>query len=562
MHRLTSACLAVLLAAATGPAFAQAQSPAPAAANGASVADTMQSALDARVAGLPGVGMIAGVIDGDTVTVAQAGATGTARRLDDRTVFEIGSVTKTFTATVLAAMVRDHSVALDDPVQKYLPAGVHVPVRNGKQITLLELATQHSGLPRLPPNFTSKDPYDPYADFGPAQLYDFLNHYTLTRDPGASYEYSNVGVALLGAALANRAHVSYAELLRRRIFEPLGMNDTAIVLSPDQTARFAVPHDVDGNVVKPWTANAIAPAGGLRSTLHDMLIYLRCQMGRGPLAADCLFAQQPRETFPSGRIGLVWMTGDSVPIVHHDGGTGGFSADIAVSPDRGKGVVVLANFGPAALDDLAFHALDPRIPLMQSSTFAVDPGTLDGYTGDYVVTMQGQTATFTVRRAGDGLTVQLTGQPPFRIYPDAKDHFYLKVVSAQIAFNRDGAGNVTALTLHQGGQTIVAARPGTPPPPAAAPSYPPVVALDSPTLEQYAGTYTGAAGISFVVRHTGDGLEVQFRQQPFFPVYASAKDHFYYKVVDAQLEFTRDTQGKVQGLTLHQNGALIPAVKQ
>jgi CubicO group peptidase (beta-lactamase class C family) len=170
--------------------------------------------------------------------------------LDAHTLFEIGSVTKTFTATILSTMVLDGTVKLNDPVSKYLPAYVHVPARNGKQITLLNLATQHSGLPRLP---TNMDPQgsDPYAHYSTRDLYVFLNMYKLARDPGQSFEYSNLGVALLGDALANREHMSYAQLLQARVLGPLGMTETATVLSPSEQMRFAAGHDADNDPIAP-----------------------------------------------------------------------------------------------------------------------------------------------------------------------------------------------------------------------------------------------------------------------------------------------------------------------
>ena len=122
------------------------------------------------------------------------GQSGTGRPLDGNTVFEIGSISKVFTALVLADMVRKGELALEDPVAKYLPDTVKVPARNGRQITLLDLATQSSGLPRMPTNFTPKDPANPYADYTIRQLYDFLSGYQLPRDPGERYEYSNLGL--------------------------------------------------------------------------------------------------------------------------------------------------------------------------------------------------------------------------------------------------------------------------------------------------------------------------------------------------------------------------------
>ncbi len=523
---------------------------------------------------MPGVGIIVGMIDGDRTAIYRAGTTGTSRPLDDRTEFEIGSVTKTFTATLLASMVLDHSVALSDPVAKYLPSGVHVPSRDGKDITLLNLATQHSGLPRLPTNL-DPNASDPYAMYRAADLYAFLEGYALPRDPGSQYEYSNLGIGLLGDALALREHRSYIALLRQRVLGPLGMSDTAAGLDADQQRRFAVGHTVDGDVAPPWTFDAIAPAGALRSTIHDMLRYVRCNMGQGPLARACLFAQLPRDTIPGNHIGLVWQTGDVRPIVHHGGDTAGYHAAVAVSSDHRKGVVVLSN-GGLPVEDIAFHALDARFPVasLPSAGIALDPSIFDAYVGEYSTHDLPHNLTFKIRRHGNGLTVQLIGQSEFRLYVSAKDHFFLRVVDAQIDFLPDPTGHVNGLVLHQGGQTILALRPGysspvaAPPPgspvptPTPTPTSMPSVTMDPKVLDTYVGRYLAGPSYEFVVKRDGDTLLIQLTGQQFLPVYASAKDHFFYTAVNAQIDFLRDANGAVSSLVLHQNGQNVPAVRE
>src|SRR5690242_12137154 len=128
-------------------------------------------------------GLAVGILDPDGRTrVFAYGASGTNRPIDANSVFEIGSITKTFTATTLADMVVQGEVKLDDPVSKYLPSSAHVPSRNGREITLADLATQSSGLPRMPSNFAPKDQSNPYADYTEQQAIDFVSSYQLTRD--------------------------------------------------------------------------------------------------------------------------------------------------------------------------------------------------------------------------------------------------------------------------------------------------------------------------------------------------------------------------------------------
>ena len=229
----------------------------------------VRTLLAPRVAAFPdsgkhGTGIVVGLLD----------ASG-ARRIiavgvDSAGVCEIGSITKVFTTSVLEDMVERGEVRLDDPVAKFLPRSVKVPARGERQITLLDLATQSSGLPRMPANFTPRDSLNPYADYSVAQMYAFLSGYQLTRDIGAEYEYSNLGMGLLGHALALKARTSYEELVRRRILTPLAMRATAITLTPAMRAKLAPGHDAEGRVVPNWDLPTLAGAGALRSTASAM----------------------------------------------------------------------------------------------------------------------------------------------------------------------------------------------------------------------------------------------------------------------------------------------------
>jgi CubicO group peptidase (beta-lactamase class C family) len=173
--------------------------------------------------------------------------------LNDRTLFEIGSVTKTFTATLLAQMVQSGAMRLDDPIQEYLPARVVAPTYEGIPITLGSLAEHRSGLPSDPPNLSSKDPSNPYARYTIGMLYRALERYKLTRAPGSRYEYSNFAYGVLGQLLANRAHSSYDALIEQRILQPLGMKNTAVVGSALTKRRLAPGFTYGGKPQAAWT---------------------------------------------------------------------------------------------------------------------------------------------------------------------------------------------------------------------------------------------------------------------------------------------------------------------
>ena len=243
MTRLLMGVLALSLGVrgSVAQTAAAAPAPAPAAAKALSDAEIRDILVERIDTQKQSVGIVVGVIRPEGRQVVAYGLLdkGDARPLNGDTVYEIGSVTKVFTSLLLMDMVQRGEVSLNDPVAKYLPATVKMPTRNGRVITLEDLATHTSGLPVIPTNLKPKDTTNPYADYSVEQMYEFLSSYELTRDIGSKYEYSNLGGGLLGHVLALKAGKSYEELVESRICGPLGMKSTAITLTPEMRARLA-----------------------------------------------------------------------------------------------------------------------------------------------------------------------------------------------------------------------------------------------------------------------------------------------------------------------------------
>ncbi len=379
--------------------------------------------------------------------------------VDANTVFEIGSITKTFTTTLLAAMVRQGEVALDDPVSKFLPSEVRMQA-NGRDITLEDLATQSSGLPPMPANFHPKNVEDPYADYGTPQLDGFLTGYTPPTAPGVKYEYSNLGVGLLGYVLSRRAGVPYERLIEQRVLAPLGMSDTRLVLTPDMKRRLAPGHNRDGDEVSGWTFDALASAGALRSTVNDLMRYVAANLDSTsrPLGAVLRGAHQPRRptTIPNTQIGLAWhvLRVNNSDVIWHNGETGGYHSFIAVDPTRHVGVVVLSN-SATSIDDLGMHLVDERIPLHLPPAPPIevvqDSMMVDTYVGTYELAPG---ARMTVTRAGSKLYLQPTGQQRVRVFPTSDSTYKLTVVDAQLTFHHDAQGRVSEMELRQGGREM------------------------------------------------------------------------------------------------------------
>ena len=514
------------------------------------------------------VGIVVGVIDPQGQWIVDYGHLNQddTRPLDGNTIFEIGSVSKVFTSLLLADMVERKEVSLNDPVAKFLPDTVKVPERDGKQITLLDLATHTSGLPRMPSNFDPKDPNNPYVDYSVEQLYQFLSNYQLPRDPGAQYEYSNLGGGLLGLALARRAGMDYGTLVRRRICEPLGMEDTGIALTPELKARLAVGHDADLKPAENWDlGTAFAGAGALRSDANDMLKFVAANLGLAkspltPAMAAMLNVRRPTD-MPGISVALGWhiFTTGGKEIIWHNGGTGGYRSFVGFDPKTRVGIVVLSNSEtPEGVDDIGHHLLDVTSPLMRPPTqhkeVHVDPKIYDGYVGVYQLAAK---FFITITHDGDHLYEQASGQPKIEIFPESEKEYFLKVVDAQITFVTDDKGRATALILHQNGQDVRGERvEGTTA--AQAPKERKEVHVDPKIFQGYVGTYQLAPGFSITITTEGDHLYAQATGQNKFEIFPENDKEYFYKVVDAQITFITDKKDKATELILHQGGRDMP----
>jgi CubicO group peptidase (beta-lactamase class C family) len=302
---------------------------------------------DGELAPETGAGVAIGVIQHGVTRVF---AFGTAKA---DSIFEIGSITKTFTGLMLAQMVEQGKVKLEDPVRVLLPAGT-VAKPDGGEITLVDLATQHSGLPRMPDNFAPADPTNPYADYNAAKLYEFLAKQGVAKKADAGFLYSNLGFGLLGQALCVKAGVSYPELLKQEVTEPLGLKDTTVALAPDQLARFMLGHDAEHRPAHAWDLDALAGAGAIRSSAPDMLKYLEANLhpesvkaaaGTGATLSAALAMQHELRADAMGRmkIGFAWLYDTASGNYWHNGGTGGFSSYAFFNPQGDYAAVVLLN---------------------------------------------------------------------------------------------------------------------------------------------------------------------------------------------------------------------------
>lgn len=415
-------------------------------------------------------GIVVGVLDAEGPRVLAVGTSGKeGLALDGHTLLEIGSASKVFTSVLMADMALKGETRLDEPIQGLLPETVRIPDDEGRPITLLDISTHRSALPRMPANFTPGDPQNPYADYTVDQMYEFLSGYELTRHIGDEFEYSNLAVGLLGHALSLRAGMSYESVVRERILDPLGMEDTGIDLSDDLLARMAQGHTPVGAPASNWDIPALAGAGAIRSTANDMLRFLAANLEGAdtPISPAMALTHEIRnEAGGDQAMALGWLVFrrfEDLPIHWHNGGTGGFRFFMGVDKTHGRAVTVLTN-ASVSVDDLGFHLLDqrhelsPPEPMVERVEIEVDPEILEKYVGVYELAIG---MTFTVTREEDQLFVDVSGQGKTAVFPESEETFFFKEVEAQITFQMDEDGQVTGLVLHQSGQDIPGERVGS-----------------------------------------------------------------------------------------------------
>jgi len=290
------------------------------------------------LAGASGIGVVIGVFERGEQRVLTYGVA------KEDSLFEIGSITKTFTGLILSEMVVEKKLSLDTPVRELLPPGT-VAKPDGPEITLLSLATHHSGMARMPDNFHPADPANPYADYTEKDLFQYVAKTGLALKPDAKFQYSNVGMGLLGDALAHKAGETYSELLKQDVLEPLHMEHTFIVLPAAKQGNFLAGHNGMDKPVHAWDLDAMAPAGGIRSDVRDMLKYMAAQLHPPPgtVAQAVELQHELRADMDGAKIAINWMFDPRDANYDHGGATGGFTSYAFFNAKNDVAGVILVN---------------------------------------------------------------------------------------------------------------------------------------------------------------------------------------------------------------------------
>ncbi len=458
------------------------------------------------------------------------------------TLFEIGSISKVFTALLAQRQVETGRASWDEPISRRISGTFANPSVGA--ITWRELASHSSGLPRLPDNMPMENALDPYAGYDRALLESYLLGYnpaTLEK----RYAYSNLGMGLLGELAAEAAGLPYAEALRRDVFDPLGMGDTSVVPSEQQLTRMAEGFSQGADMPRWGGFDALAGAGAIVSTASDLLRFARLNAdpAKAGAMADSLAAI--RELQGTGETALGWHldqdVGDST-VYWHNGGTGGFASALAVEPSTGLAVVLLAastdynGITELALAQLAGQAEAP-----------VEGPDLSPYVGTFQVS-PAMMLTFFLDEGQ--LFGQATGQGAFPLKVEGEHAFSFKPADISLTFEDFTDDKAQQMVMIQAGRTTRAPRVADD----KGIKRMTAIEIDAASLEPLVGVYALAPAVKITVEARDGQLFAQLTGQPAFPVFPFEADKFFYKVVDAQLHFERDDAGAVAGLTLVQGG--------
>ena len=342
--------------------------------------------------------IVVGFVEPNGTRIFSFGNMSTANNIpvNENTLFDLGSITKTFTTLLLADMIQQGIVNLTDPIEKYLPASVKVPKFNGHKITLEDLATHTSGLPFLPSNIWVNNKVGGIfnSNYTANQMYAALSNFTLTREPGSKFQYSDFGLGLLGYILSLKAGVPYEQLVKDRILNVLGMNDTKITLSQDDIKnRFPVGHRGGKEINTPIVPAVIDGAGAFRSTAADMLKYISANLGLIHTKLDGAIQLQhlirhpailPNPMNYTAYIALGWgvLTNFGTETITHTGAINGWNANVAFIPTKQIGVVALCSCDSTdahmgRFDWILLHLTGPESLSGKSETSHIAPNPLE-----------------------------------------------------------------------------------------------------------------------------------------------------------------------------------------
>lgn len=516
----------------------------------------MEDVIQSRVRDSTFMGSVLVARDSDTILNKGYGLANIEWQIPNSpaTKFRLGSLTKQFTSVSILLLEERGKLSLDDHVKKYLPDAPS----SWDAITIFNLLTHTSGIFNYTalPDFTTTMA-DPLT---PAQIIAKVRDRALDFEPGSKMSYSNSGYIVLGMIIEKVSGESYESFLRKNLFDPVGMKDSGY-----DSYKTVIAHRASGYARGPnGLANAAYmdmslpyAAGALYSTTEDLLRWEQALFG-GKVLKPASLQKMTTPNKGDYALGVVVREQDGHRVVQHNGGINGFNTFLAYYPDSHITIAVLGNVNGPAPDAIgsALGTLANGGSVQLTSErheISVPAATLSAYVGTYEMM---PSANLMVTLDGDHLMAQLSGQQKFQLFPESETRFFVKVVDAQVDFVKDASGAVTQAVLHQNGRDMKATKKSD------RVAERTAVALPKSSLEPLVGTYQMRPGAEISVTLEGDHLMAQLTGQPKIEIFAERENFFFYKVVDAQLEFTRDAAGAVTAAVLHQGPANVTAPRK
>jgi serine-type D-Ala-D-Ala carboxypeptidase/endopeptidase len=402
-------------------------------------------------------GLVIGLYDAGRVEIYGFGAGPGKVPPDGATLFELGPVTKVYTALLFADAIQRREVALDAPVAELLPPGVTVPIRDQQLITLKHLALHSSGLPPVPPSLVGHlTGPDPFARYGEEALYRDLINTQLVATPGTQVTYSSYGAGLLGFALGRKLGGGYPKLLVERVLGPLELKDTVLSVPAALAARRATGTNDDLTPVAPRSYDALASAGGLVSSARDQLRMIELELdaadgGTRALGRAMKLTQEPQLDRVGDNVSIGWMI-DSGGRYWHNGTTGGHHSFVGFDPKLRRGVVVLASTATSVIDhlpDALYQILDGSPPPPPSYASAAELAQLAG-------TYELAGTKLKVVVDGKRLYLEGPGEPRHRLAQSGRE-FWIEALRSRAAFDREN-DKVVRVRFAIGDRVVGAAR--------------------------------------------------------------------------------------------------------
>ena len=463
------------------------------------------------------------------------------------TKFRLGSITKQFTAASILLLEERGKLKIEDPIKKYLADAPPA----WDTITIYNLLTHTSGIP----NFTSLPEYRKLQPFDSpvAKTIATFRDKPLDFPPGEKMSYSNSGYLVLGHLIETLSGGSYEKFVTENIFTPLGMKDSGYDSNTLIIAHRAAGYASSAN--GPANAGFIHmsiphAAGALYSTTEDLLRWEQGLFG-GKVVSAASLAKMTTPFKNDYAFGLVVQTTSGRKVVQHGGGIEGFNTFLTYYPDDKLTVAVLANVNGTSPNEIATKLGDlahgGAVQLTsERKEIALPVATLAKYVGTYELRPG---IDMLIRLDGDHLTTQLTGQPQIPIFAESETKFFLKVVDAQVEFVKDASGAVTHAVMHQNGRDLEVRRTSAT---VAPPPQHKEIAVPASTLAPYVGTYQLRPSLELSITLDGNQLMAQLTGQPKFPIFAESETLFFFKIVEATLEFQKDASGAVTAVRQRQ----------